>query len=331
MENDHNSLFRKNVVDGKEVLSITPSVIGGITGKLTESYEIIDGHTLKTPPFMKGSSRLTSLSSVNSIAVEKSKLIGRATGVGTLVFHLSGSDPICWENLPNAEQMRDFIWSLKLNTETKSTALQASDAASSGLSKPTRIQLTENSDRKSKPCAKYTDELDEYLDTDENPIVRASEIFQAGEPEIAFQTTRDIGVGLRLILLWIFLGKEHPCHKFGKHPHEGRNWLIVFQESLVRCTLQQYHADKQKDHFYFTGVPLHLVSEVGLNSESIWVRTFLDDDDARASEKNECMGLVEFGGPMNFRGRDKELIASTFRNLKSEGRLHHCARIEIDV
>lgn len=117
-------VFTTRIVDGQEVLSINPSLLGGVTNKLVTSYQIVGGHTLRTLAFAGGSSRVIAISAINSIEVEKSQLSRRATGIGTLVFYMSGAgeeDRLRWENVPAAEQIRDYIWALKTQDPTGSS------------------------------------------------------------------------------------------------------------------------------------------------------------------------------------------------------------------
>jgi hypothetical protein len=112
------SIFSSREENGQRVLTVNPSILGGVTNKIVNSYEIVGGHTLKSPPFVGGSSRVTAISAINSIEVQKSKATRRVSGVGTLVFFLSGTgenDRIEWKDIPSAEAIRDYIWSLKLN------------------------------------------------------------------------------------------------------------------------------------------------------------------------------------------------------------------------
>ncbi|MEO1020198.1 MAG: hypothetical protein AAFY56_21295 [Pseudomonadota bacterium] len=123
-------IWKKKIENGNEIQFINPSLLLDTAGRVTTTYQIINGKTLMTPSFLGGDSRVTDIASITSIGVEKSKglfklksLTSRALDYGTVVFYMSGTgkeDRLVWENVPYASQVRDHIWSLRqsLNSHT---------------------------------------------------------------------------------------------------------------------------------------------------------------------------------------------------------------------
>ena len=108
-------LFTKSYDGDKEVLSIRKSLTAGPFSSMVTTYEIVDKTYLRVPGFLGGSSRLTELAAIGDIKVEKT-MLGRMTGVGNLVFFISGSssdDRPRWDGVPDAERVRDFILRIK--------------------------------------------------------------------------------------------------------------------------------------------------------------------------------------------------------------------------
>jgi len=119
-------IWEQATESGDEILYIKPSLLRDAVRHTYRRYEIINGRTLRIPSVLGGSSRLTDINSITNIQVDKS-LVSRPLGYGTIVFYAGGTsnnDRLEWKNIPHAEEVRDYIWSLKsTNSSRKESGL----------------------------------------------------------------------------------------------------------------------------------------------------------------------------------------------------------------
>jgi len=126
-------IWSSRIEDGKQVLSIKPSLIANPIGKLTTSYEIVDGVNLRTKNIFTGVTRVTKIANISSIEIENPSVAKRLVGFGTLVFFATGTGEdsrLKWDRVPHPQKVRDFIFLLRDQNSHKPQS--ASPAAQGG-------------------------------------------------------------------------------------------------------------------------------------------------------------------------------------------------------
>ena len=169
----------------------------------------------------------------------------------------------------------------------------------------------------------------EYLDQAETSIERASSLFQAGHPELAFSTDPPLKVdAMSKFVFW--LRGSHDAWVKAVQRRASINKLIVFRDWLVRCTYQLEENDLDQPKLYISGVPLSFVTGWKMHEQKrerqreYWLAIQGFDRESSLSAGNVLSSPMEIGL------EDRRGVIAQFKKLNAEGRLHpaalHCPR-----
>lgn len=120
----------------------------------------------------------------------------------------------------------------------------------------------------------YSQHCDVYLKRNQDVVAHASRLFSAGAPRSVFAIDESAGLGkvekvLLFPLLLAFRKQPNPYVSRFEQADHGRNKLMIFDSWVVRCTYQQYVADRGAELFYYSGTPINEIRSISCNPGNI--------------------------------------------------------------
>lgn len=151
---------------------------------------------------------------------------------------------------------------------------------------------------------------DVYLTRNQDVVEHASRLYSAGVARSVFAVDESPGLGriekiLLFPLLYFFRAQPNPHVSRFDVPSHGRNKLMIFDSWVIRCTYQQYVAERHAELFYYSGSPVDEIRHVSCSPDNISISCAHGD----------------LGGSMYASPAECDRILRAFEELKRKGRI----------